>query len=122
MSRNSFLTKKKIILYYKNVNQLLQIRDSRCKILTSKKLECVYPRITESKKRRKRRATRSNIIIYLDGFSYTFPSSVLYVDDPVDDPIFAVFNDNTTYNFDPNDEESIKLVVRYSDLSAELYM
>lgn len=28
----------------------------------------------------------------------------------MDDPIFAVLNDNTTYNFDPSVEESIKLV------------
>nr|XP_034305328.1 plexin-2 [Crassostrea gigas] len=81
-------------------------RDSTCRILTQTKLECKYPRNGESEKRRKKRATRSNIVIYLDGFSYEFASSVLYVNDP----LFAAFNDNTTYNFDPSAEESIKLV------------
>lgn len=81
-------------------------RDSTCRILTQTKLECKYPRNRESEKRRKKRATSSNIVIYLDGFSYEFTSSVLYVDDP----LFVAFNGNTTYNFDPSAEESITLV------------
>ncbi|XP_052678387.1 plexin-A2-like, partial [Crassostrea angulata] len=81
-------------------------RDSTCRIITQTKLECKYPRNRKSEKRRKKRASISYIVIYLDGFYQQFPSSVLYVDDP----LFAAFNDNTTYNFDPNVEESIKLV------------
>lgn len=86
---------------------ILQIRDSRCKILTLTKLKCLYPTNTAIKRRKKKKANRSHIVIYLDGFSYTFVYGVLYVDDP----LFAAFNDNTTYNFDPSVEESIKLVV-----------
>nr|XP_034305137.1 plexin-B2 isoform X1 [Crassostrea gigas] len=69
-------------------------RGSGCRILTQTKLECTYPSNKESEKLRKKEGTRSNIAIYLDGFSHTFTSSVLYVDDP----LFAAFNDNTTYN------------------------
>lgn len=85
---------------------MLQERGSGCRILTQTKLECTYPSNKESEKLRKE-DTRSNIAIYLDGFSHTFTSSVLYVDDP----LYAAFNDNTTYNFNPRLEDSIKLVV-----------
>lgn len=80
--------------------------DSQCRILTKKKLECRYPRKRESEMRRKKRATRSSIVIYLDGFSYTFPTTVIYVADP----LFVAFYNNATYNFDPTVEETIKLV------------
>lgn len=86
---------------------MLQERGSGYIILTQTKLECTYPSNKESEKLRKEEGTRSNIAIYLDGFSHTFMSSVLYVDDP----LFAAFNDNTTYNFNPRLEDSIKLVV-----------
>lgn len=86
---------------------MLQERGSGCRILTQTKLECTYPSNKESEKLRKEEGTRSNIAIYLDGFSHTFMSSVLYVDDP----LFAAFNDNRTYNFNPRLEDSIKLVV-----------
>lgn len=86
---------------------MLQERGSGCRILTQTKLECTYPSNKESEKLRKEEDTGSNIAIYLDGFSHTFMSSVLYVDDP----LFAAFNDNTTYNFNPRLEDSIKLVV-----------
>nr|XP_034305133.1 plexin-B2 [Crassostrea gigas] len=80
-------------------------RDSTCRILTLTKLECKYPRNRESERRRKKRATRSNIVIYLDGFSCIFTSSVLYVDDP----LFSAFYNNVTYSFDPSVEDSIEL-------------
>lgn len=82
-------------------------RDSICRILTQTKLECTYPRNRQSEKRRKKRATRSNIVIYLDGFSHKFASGVLYVDDP----LFSAFYNNVTYSFDPSVEDSIKLAV-----------
>lgn len=82
---------------------MLQERGSGCRLLTQTKLECTYPSNKESEKLRKEEGTRSNIAIYLD----TFTSSVLYVGDP----LFAALNDNTTYNFNPRLEDSIKLVV-----------
>lgn len=83
--------------------------ESTCIIISKNKIRCEFPRSRESGNRRKKRATRSFIVIHLDGFSYEVPSPVTYVDDPS----FRAFHDNSTYLFDPSEQEAIVLVVSF---------